>query len=424
MYRMAWLSAAAIAVVGSLLAAGCGGGGPGQDLQFGLVSLRVVLPSSAAQVIPRNAADQIADVTVEVSGPEMDPTTYSLEWDPGAGEATGTIEVPQGIDRVFDVTALDADGVELFAGRTTADVEAGATTSVTVHLWPVSAQVTVDVGIENPYPGLGRLDGLCYGPFRAGQSPNQGVFPSQEEVEEDMQILADRVQRLRLFSSTHIHRNIPRLAGEAGLACYAQAWLDNVEETNREEIDALIAIGQAGEAEALIVGSEVLLRGELSADQLIGYIGEVRAAVPELPVTYNDTFQVLLDNPNVVAACDLVLANFYPFWEGVHIDRAIGYLSSQYERITAAYPGKQVVIGETGWPSGGGDHALAVSDPVNQRRFLTEFVTWARSREVEYFFFEAFDEPWKASVEGSVGAHWGIWDADRAPKAEILRVFF
>lgn len=418
---------ALILVLGVALSwGGCDGGdrGVGDDPALpptGLVAVQVV---PATQVSPSSALAEIADVAVSISGPEMVPMEVSLPWDADDGEARGQIRVPQGIDRQFVVEALDGDSNPLFRGEVTADVEAGTTTSVRVHLWPLSAGVELEIGIENPARGLGTLWGICYGPFRSGQSPHTGVYPSEAEVAEDMALLAGRVERIRLYSSTQIHREIPRLAADEGLQCWAQAWIDTDAVTNEDEIAALIAIGQEDGAEVLIVGSEVLLRGDMSPAELIALIEHVRSETPDIPVTYNDTVQQLIDNPDVVAACDLVLANSYPYWEAVPAQRAVGHVAGEYERISAAYPDRRIVIGETGWPSGGPDHGRAVPDPVNQRRFLTGIVEWTRSEGVELLYFSYADEQWKVRDEGAVGAHWGLFNADRTMKSEIRRVWY
>ncbi len=422
MERVTVLILLLVAIVGCVGCGGGGGVGPGGDT--GLVALRVVLAVPTARMNTSAAVADIAAITVDISGPEMETMSVSLTWDADSAEARGHFDVPQGIDRLFEVRAVDADEEVLFAGQTISDVEAGATTSVTVDLWPVSADVEMEMGIANPSPGLGTLWGICYGPFRPGQSPRIGVYPSEEEVAEDLAILAGRVERIRLYSSTHIHREIPRLAADAGLRCWAQAWLDQDAASNEEEIEALIAVGQEGHAEVLIVGSEVLLRGDMSAPDLIALIERVRAAVPDVPVTYNDTCQELLDNPEVVTACDLVMFNSYPYWEAVPPGEAVAHVARDYDRIAAAFPDRRLVIGETGWPSAGADNGLAIPDPVHQRRFLTGLVEWARSRGVEYLFFSAFDEPWKAAIEGTVGGNWGLFNSDRSMKTEIRRVWY
>lgn len=418
-----WTILKLMALVVLVCATGCGGPGNNDSPGMGLVTLRVVLAADTAGVTTCSAAD-IVGITVRVSGPEMEPLSVPLAWEPGSSEAAGHLEVPQGIDRLFEVEAVDSAGVALFAGQAVADIEAGAATVVTVDLWPTNGQVQVDVTIGNPAPGLGVLSGLCYGPFRDGQSPNTGVYPTQAEVAQDLALLAGRVERIRLYSSTHIHREIPRLAAEAGLGCWAQAWIGSDAAANEEEIQQLIAIGREGNAEALIVGSEVLLRQDMAPEELIALIERVRAAVPGVPVTSNDTCQVLIDNPELVAACDLVTANSYPYWETVPAQDAVAHVAREYERVCAAYPDKQVVIGETGWPSAGASNGVAVPDPVSQRRFLAGFAQWARSRGVQYLYFSAFDEAWKATGEGAVGAHWGLFNADRTMKTEIRRVWY
>jgi exo-beta-1,3-glucanase (GH17 family) len=99
--------------------------------------------------------------------------------------------------------------------------------------------------------------------------------------------------------------------------------------------------------ESVIVGNEVLLRGDLSDDELIGYIQRVKAAV-NVPVTTADTGVILLQHPRVMDAVDYLMPHIYAYWDGVSIENAARYVEQQYQRIQAAVPGKRVVIGETG----------------------------------------------------------------------------
>ena len=183
--------------------AGCGGATSSTQPGFGQVVLRIVVPTNSQGVAVQNATEMIEEVRVRISGSEMEELNLTLPYDPETKEATGTIKVPQGIDRLFEITAIDANEKVLFEGQEIADVTTGETVSITIHLWPTAREgaAKIDVEIDNPDPGLGQMIyGLCYGPFRDGQSPTSGIFPSQSEIEEDMAILSGRVGHIRIFS--------------------------------------------------------------------------------------------------------------------------------------------------------------------------------------------------------------------------------
>ena len=180
-------------------------------------------------------------------------------------------------------------------------------------------------------------------------------------------------------------------------------------------------MAQAGEADILIVGNEVLLRNDLTEEKLIEYINRVKQAVPGIPVTSADVYGELLQHPAVMNACDIVLVNNYPVWEGVSIDYAIYYLHLRHQQVVAAAAGKPVIIGETGWPSEGNRLGEAIPSLENASFYFLNFVSWAKAENVSYFYFEAFDEPWK--VEASWGPHWGVWTKDGILKPGMERVF-
>jgi len=156
----------------------------------------------------------------------------------------------------------------------------------------------------------------------------------------------------------------------------------------------------------------VLLTNQVSASQLVAYINEVKAAVPGVPVTTADTFDKLLANPSVLAAVDVVYANYYPYWSagGIPINDAIGFTYDKHQQVIAASGGKPVVMSEVGWPDAGSGTATT----ANAAQHLREFLSFARATGTEYLYFEAFDELWKD--EGGVGSHWGAWNRDGTAK--------
>lgn len=269
-----------------------------------------------------------------------------------------------------------------------------------------------------------KVYGLNFGPYtKDGQDPNYGTVISKEQIRELLTIIAPYTEWVRTFGCTHGLENIGSIAHELGLKVAVGAWLDKNFSTNEEQISNLINIAQAGDADMLIVGNEVMLRNDLSEGQLISYVNQVKEALPEIPVTTADIYGELLAHPAVMAAVDVVLVNIYPYWEGINVSNAIYSLNFWHQEVVAAAKGKPVIVSETGWPSEGYTMGDAIPSPENASLYFLNFVSWAQAENVSYFYFEAFDEPWKAGYEGAQGAHWGVWDKDGNLKPGMQSVF-
>lgn len=265
-----------------------------------------------------------------------------------------------------------------------------------------------------------RLYGLCFSPY-IELDPNQGASVSSERIANLLNIIAPYTQWIRTFGATHGLENAPELAKKKGLYVAAGCWLSSDKKANDMEISNLIKLIKNGLVDLAIVGSEVLFRRDLSEGELINYIRQVKET--KIPTTTDDTWWELYNHPNVMKECDVILANFYPYWEGISIEEAIRSLSDNYFRLKSAADKKEVIVGETGWPSAGEPLGNAVPSLENSVSYILQFVSWARSENIKYFYFEAFDEPWKAKYDGPQGAHWGIWDDKRILKPGMIRVF-
>lgn len=265
--------------------------------------------------------------------------------------------------------------------------------------------------------------GLNFSPYIDGQDPNLGSEVSEEQLRTRMEVIKPYTVWIRTFGSSNGLEKSGSIAHNLDLKAALGAWISSDLATNEQEIENLIAAAKAGEADLLIVGSEVMLRGDLSEDELINYINRVKQEVPELPVSYADVYGVLLSHPNIIDAVDIVLVNYYPYWEGISIDLAVAAIHGWHTQVTAAANGKQVIVSETGWPSDGNQVGNAIPSSDNASLYFLNFVSWSRANDVDYFYFEAFDESWKAAYEGPQGAHWGIWDKDGTLKPGMERVF-
>jgi exo-beta-1,3-glucanase (GH17 family) len=263
-----------------------------------------------------------------------------------------------------------------------------------------------------PAPGKLSLAGLAYGPSHTGQDPTIGVFPSDEEVNADMPTIASLTNYIRIYSSIGPANAIIQ-AAEAAHVCVALGIsLGRDPAANAAEMMAGELLASNTAVHAIIVGNEALLRGDLSAEQLCAAVEQVRAQLGRtIPITVADDYKEWLTHPQLAKCVDFVTVHIYPFWEGKSIDSAIPFLDAVYKAIQADYPGKPIVIGETGWPDTGPSRKDAVPSAVNQARYLRDFTNWAQQNNVQYFYFEAFDEGWKIQEHG-VGTHWGLYQQD------------
>jgi|AntRauTorcE11897_2_1112592.scaffolds.fasta_scaffold01338_5 GPH family glycoside/pentoside/hexuronide:cation symporter len=258
------------------------------------------------------------------------------------------------------------------------------------------------------------IHGFCFSPYLEGQ--NLGDQLSREQIEKRMKVVAPHTKWVRSFSCTDGNEYIPEVAKEMGLKTLVGAWIDDNLEANETEIENLIKVAKAGHADIVAVGNECLLRGELSEDKIITYIHQVKDALPGVIVSYVDTYYQLHQSPEVIEACDVVLANCYPFWEGYDADQSSVYLTKMYEVIKEVADNKKVIITETGWPTYGKSVDQAEPSIENMMKYFIRLKKWSEQERVEVFYFSSFDESWKARHEGDVGARWGLWNKNEQLK--------
>ncbi len=259
-----------------------------------------------------------------------------------------------------------------------------------------------------------KIHGICFSPYVEGQGP--GTTIREQQLRDRLSVVAPYVRWVRTFSCTRGHEHIPQIAAELGLRSLVGIWLDNDRENNEAELAGGIAIAKSGHADILAIGNEVLLRGDLTEDELIEFIERAKANVPNTPVGYVDAYFKFVDHPRVTAACDVVLANCYPFWEGCPAEHALLYMKEMYRRAESAAGGKPVIVAETGWPNIGSATDGAIPSYEGASKYFIDTYRWAEEDDIEIFYFSAFDESWKVGKEGDVGAFWGLWDKDGKPK--------
>lgn len=266
-------------------------------------------------------------------------------------------------------------------------------------------------------PWKGTMMGVAFNPFRLHHDPEKNAFPTSEEIEQDLALLADKVHAVRTYTVSEGMIVVPQLAEKHGLNVTLGAWINEDLETNQQEVDQLIAISRTHYPNIVrtLVGNESLLRKDVTVEQLIDYIRQVKAHTWR-PVSTSETWDIWLKYPQLAEEVDFIAAHILPFWEGIAADQALDYVFDRYNALVQAFPDKPVVITEVGWPSNGKPFKQATASLTDQAIFLRNFLNRAEQQNLTYYVVEAFDQPWKMTIEGSTGAYWGLFNAQRQAK--------
>ena len=258
------------------------------------------------------------------------------------------------------------------------------------------------------------MHGLCFSMYEDGQGPGNKI--TELQVDRRIQVIKPYTKWVRSFSCIEGNEFIPRMAHKHGIKTLVGAWLGDDLEKNEEELEALIALAKEGCVDIAAVGNEVMYREELTEAQLLEYINRVKEALPGIPVGYVDAYYEFSHRPKITEACDVILANCYPYWEGCSIEDSLYHAQQMFGEAVDAAKGKKVIITESGWPSEGGSLRGAFSSKENAMRYFINVQKWSKEADVEMFYFSSFDESWKVGTEGDVGAYWGLWDKNEKLK--------
>ena len=256
--------------------------------------------------------------------------------------------------------------------------------------------------------------GIGFSPYEEGQEP--GVQITEEQIRTRMQIIKPYTKWIRSFSCTDGNEAIPRVAKEYSINTLVGACLGDDDEINKREIEGLIKLAKEGHVDIAAVGNEVMYRGDLTEDELLDFMHQVKQAIPEIPMGYVDAYYEFTDRPRITEACDVILANCYPYWEGCSLEYSLLYMKDMFAQAIKAGNGKKVIITETGWPSQGEGLHGALPSYENAMKYFINAQNWSKEDDIEMFYFSSFDESWKVGSEGDVGAYWGLWDKDENMK--------
>ena len=278
--------------------------------------------------------------------------------------------------------------------------------------WWLATPVTLP---RAPIDAAAKLECVSYAPFRNDQTPHdQALIVSPEQIAEDLRELAKVSKCIRTYSIDNGLDKVPELASRVGLKVLLGVWIGRDRAKNAHLVDIAVSLvrDHPGVVTAIIVGSEVLLRGEMIVSDLREIIRSVKPRV-DVPVTYADVWEFWLRYREIGADVDFVTVHFLPYWEDFppRAEDAAAHVDGIRKQVAAAFPGKEILIGEAGWPSHGRMRDGALASRVNQARFISEILDRARRHNFRVNLFEAYDEPWKRRWEGTVGGYWGLFDS-------------
>jgi len=294
---------------------------------------------------------------------------------------------------------------------------------------------------------------ICYSGYRHGQSPGDRLYPSLDEIREDLLILLKHWRLLRLYDCSPHAERVLEVIRRDGLpfqvmlgaylgaemnnfgcpwgATYDEDQLEASRRENQAEIGRLIALARQYPeiVFSVAVGNEATVDWTdhfVPVPRMIEYVRRVKHAVSQ-PVTFSENYVPWQHKlHDLVPELDFISVHTYPVWEYKHIHEAIDYTRDNVDSVARLYPDKPVVITEAGWATssnGRGMNAEHASQEL-QDIYYRDLMAWSQRAGILTFVFEAFDEPWKGSPDPlEPEKHWGLFTVDRRPKRVVQGLY-
>jgi cellulose synthase/poly-beta-1,6-N-acetylglucosamine synthase-like glycosyltransferase/exo-beta-1,3-glucanase (GH17 family) len=286
----------------------------------------------------------------------------------------------------------------------------------------------------------GQIRGIAYNPSHLFTNADR-LMVSPESIDRDLAEISQITGHVRTYTVSNGLEKVPEIARRYGLTVSLGIWIGSDLDQNEKELALGIktALANRRVIDRVIVGNEAILRGDVTSDQLNGYIKRVRQALPaRIKIATAEPWSTWLLTPEI-GPCpstpdgrpcspfiDVVFVHLLPYWEGIDARDSVSFVQHAYKDVQDEFPDSPIVIGEAGWPSEGRSRKGAEATRASEAIFDRAFVQLAMEKGYDYYLFEAFDQPWKGGNEGAVGAYWGLFNAKGSPKfpfAGLMRSF-
>ena len=294
---------------------------------------------------------------------------------------------------------------------------------------------------------------ICYSGYREGQSPDSKVYPSLQEIREDLHLLQANWRLLRLYDCSLHAQRVLQVIHEDGLdmqvmlgaylgpemnnfgcpwgGTYSEEHLAASVLENQAELQRLIALAKRYPriVFSVAVGNEATVDWTdhfVPVPHMIDYVKRVKAAVQQ-PVTFCENYVPWQHKlRELVDAVDFISLHTYPVWEYKHIHEALDYTQANFDSVARLYPGKPIVITEAGWCTDSNGRGMPAQHAAQELQavYYQDLMDWTRAAGILCFVFEAFDEPWKGSADPlEPEKHWGLFTVDRKPK-QVMQALY
>ncbi len=281
-------------------------------------------------------------------------------------------------------------------------------------------------------PGL-RVPCLSYAPFRRpGHTPvDPALHIEPAQIEADLRRLRALTGCVRTYGVGHGLDAVPAIARALGMRVLLGAWIDGDAASNAAQLERALALGRnyPDVIDLLIIGNEVLLRGEQAPEALAALLARARRE-SAVPIAYADVWAFWLRHAEALREhVDVVAIHVLPYWEDtpVALERAVEHVARIGADLSAVFAPTPVFIAETGWPATGRQRGPALPGRVEQTRFVRAVLAAHAARPLvsqaaawpAINLIEGFDQPWKRRQEGAMGGYWGVFDAAGQPRVSL-----